>query len=144
MMVPSVLMWPVSALTDCPASTRLTARKAAEDESQQKQLAAAFAASPVIETARKVAADAVRAQNLMAGLALGAGIAALLEMTDVRVRREEDLEDVIPLKVLVGIPHLDTPGEDRHRTLFRRLEFGVVCVIAVVMLVGNAYAFYKS
>jgi len=82
--------------------------------------------------------------GLMAGLAVGAALAALLEMTDVRVRREEDLEDAIPLKVLVGIPHLNAPGEDRSRILFRRIEFGVAGVIAVLMLVGNVYAFYKS
>lgn len=82
--------------------------------------------------------------GLVVGLAVGVGIAALLETTDVRIRREEDLEDAISLKVLVGIPHLNLPGEDRYRTLFRRLEFAAVGVIAVVMLLGNAYAFYKS
>jgi len=82
--------------------------------------------------------------GLMAGFALGAGLTAFLEMTNVRVRQEKDLEAVVPLTVLIGIPHLATPGEDRYRTLFRRMEFGVVVVMAIVILVGNLYAFYKS
>ena len=84
----------------------------------------------------------------LAGLALGfaAGIAltAFLEMTDVRVRQEKDLVDVVPIKVLIGIPRLDAPGEDRTRALFRRMEVGAVVVMAIMVLIGNLYAFYRS
>ena len=82
--------------------------------------------------------------GLMLGFAVGAGLTAFLEMTNVRVRQEKDLEDVVPLKVLIGIPHLDVPGEDRSRILFRRIEIGTAVVMAILMLVGNLYAFYKS
>ena len=82
--------------------------------------------------------------GLMSGLAVGAGLTAFLERINVRVRQEKDLEDAVPLKVLVGIPHLDVPGEDRSRVLFRRLELGAAVVMAMLMLVGNLYAFYKS
>jgi succinoglycan biosynthesis transport protein ExoP len=82
--------------------------------------------------------------GLMLGFAVGAGITAFLEMTNVRIRQEKDLEEAVPLKVLIGIPHLDAPGEDRSRVLFRRIEIGAAVVMAIVMLVGNLYAFYKS
>jgi succinoglycan biosynthesis transport protein ExoP len=82
--------------------------------------------------------------GLMAGFALGAGLTAFLEVTNVRVRQEKDLEGVVPLKVLVGIPHLDTPGESRSRVLLRRLEYCVAVVMVILMLAGNVYAFYKS
>jgi uncharacterized protein involved in exopolysaccharide biosynthesis len=82
--------------------------------------------------------------GLIIGLVVGAGLTALLEMTNVRVRQEKDLEDVIPLKVLVGIPHLGVPGEDGARIRFRRIELGAVVVIALLVLVGNFVAFYKS
>jgi succinoglycan biosynthesis transport protein ExoP len=82
--------------------------------------------------------------GLMAGFALGAGLTAFLEVTNVRVRQEKDLEDVVPLKVLVGIPHLDVPGESRSRVLSRRMEFCVAVVMVILMLAGNVYAFYKS
>ena len=82
--------------------------------------------------------------GLVLGFAAGIGLTAFLEMTDVRVRQEKDLEDVVPIKVLIGMPHLDTPGEDRTRALFRRMEFGAVVLMAILVLVGNLYAFYKS
>jgi polysaccharide chain length determinant protein (PEP-CTERM system associated) len=82
--------------------------------------------------------------GLMWGFAIGAGLTVLPEMINVRVRQEKDLEDAVPLKVLIGIPHLDAPGEDRSRILFQRIEIGAVVVIAILMLVGNLYAFYKS
>lgn len=82
--------------------------------------------------------------GLMLGFAVGAGLTAFLEFTDVRVRQEKDLEDIVPIKLLVGIPHLDVPGEDRSRIRFRRIELGAGVVMAILILVGNLFAFYKS
>jgi uncharacterized protein involved in exopolysaccharide biosynthesis len=82
--------------------------------------------------------------GLMAGVALGFGLAALLEMTNVLVRQEKDLEGLVPTRVLVGIPHLNVPGEDRFQTIFHRLEIGAVAVMALLILAGNLYAFYQS
>src|ERR1700687_3652778 len=82
--------------------------------------------------------------GLIAGIAVGVGLTLVLEMTNVRVRQEKDLKDAIPLKVLIGIPHLDVPGEDRSRVLFQRMELGVVVIMVILMFVGNLYAFYKS
>jgi polysaccharide biosynthesis transport protein len=78
------------------------------------------------------------------GFAVGASLAAFLEVTDVRVRQEKDLEEAVPLKVLIGIPHLNVPGEDRSRILLRRMEISAVVVMGILVLVGNLYAFYKS
>jgi succinoglycan biosynthesis transport protein ExoP len=82
--------------------------------------------------------------GLLLGFAVGAALTAFLEMTNVRVRQEKDLEDAVPLKVLIGIPHLDVPGENRFRVLFRRLELVAAVVMVILILVGNLYAFYKS
>jgi succinoglycan biosynthesis transport protein ExoP len=82
--------------------------------------------------------------GLMAGAALGFGLAAFLEMTNVLVRRQEDLSGLVPTRVLVGIPHLSAPGEDRFITVFHWLEIGAVAAMALLILAGNLYAFYKS
>jgi len=82
--------------------------------------------------------------GLMVGAILGFGLAALLEMTNVLVRQEKDLEGLIPTRVLVGVPHLNTPGEDRFHIVFHRLEIGTAAVMALLILAGNLYAFYKS
>jgi polysaccharide chain length determinant protein (PEP-CTERM system associated) len=82
--------------------------------------------------------------GLLAGAVLGFGLVALLEVTNVLVRQEKDLEELVPTRVLVGIPHLNTPGEDRFHIVFHRLEIGTVAVMAVLILAGNLYAFYNS
>jgi polysaccharide chain length determinant protein (PEP-CTERM system associated) len=82
--------------------------------------------------------------GLMVGAILGFGLAAFLEMTNLLVRQEKDLEGLVPTRVLVGVPHLNTPGEDRFHIVFHRLEMATVGVMALLILAGNLYAFYKS
>ena len=82
--------------------------------------------------------------GLVVGAILGFGLAAFLEMTNLLVRQEKDLEGLVPTRVLVGVPHLNTPGEDRFHLVFHRLEIATVAVMALLILAGNLYAFYKS
>jgi hypothetical protein len=65
-------------------------------------------------------------------------------MTDVRVRHEKDLEDIVGMKLLVGIPHLEVPGEDRSRIRLRRIEMSAAVIMAILVVLGNVFAFYKS
>jgi succinoglycan biosynthesis transport protein ExoP len=82
--------------------------------------------------------------GLALGLALGCGLTALLELTNVRVRQEKQLEELVPAPVLVGIPHLSLPGEGRLRLLFRCLELGTAAAMIISILAGNVYTFYKG
>jgi protein tyrosine kinase modulator len=82
--------------------------------------------------------------GLMFGAVFGLGLAIFLEMKNVLVRREEDLDGLVPTRVLVGIPHLSVPGENRFDTVYHRLEIGAVAVMALLILAGNFYAFYKG
>jgi succinoglycan biosynthesis transport protein ExoP len=82
--------------------------------------------------------------GLALGIALGLGIVALLEFTDVRVRKEKDLVGIVPFNVLVGIPHLSTPSETRSRVLRWRKELCVATAIVFLIVLGNLYAFIKG
>jgi hypothetical protein len=82
--------------------------------------------------------------GLVVGLIAGIGLAALLEMTDIRIRQEKDLDDVVSINMLVGIPHLYIPGEDRTRALLKRVELAAMAAIAILIVTGSFYAFYKS
>jgi succinoglycan biosynthesis transport protein ExoP len=82
--------------------------------------------------------------GLAAGLAIGLGLTIVLELSDVRVRHEKDLEGLVPARVLVGIPHLRTAGEERRRAKLRFLQIGAAAVIVMLMLAGNIYAFLKG
>ena len=82
--------------------------------------------------------------GLALGIALGLGIAAIIEFTDVRVRKEKDLVGIVPVSVLVGIPHLSTPSETRSRVLRWRTELGAATALVVLIVLGNLYAFIKG
>jgi succinoglycan biosynthesis transport protein ExoP len=82
--------------------------------------------------------------GLALGIALGLGIAALLEFTDVRVRKEKDLVGIVPVSVLVGIPHLSTSGETHSRVRRWWTELGAATAIIILIVLGNLYAFVKG
>ncbi len=82
--------------------------------------------------------------GLLAGAGLGLGLALYLELSNALVRAEKDLEDLISTRVLVGIPHLNAPGEDRVKAMAHRLEVGAFAVMALLLMAGNLYAFYKG
>jgi polysaccharide chain length determinant protein (PEP-CTERM system associated) len=82
--------------------------------------------------------------GLLFGASLGLGLIALLELTDVRVRQEKDLVGIVPVSVLVGIPHLSTPGETRSRVRRWWRELGAATALIVLIVLGNLYAFIKG
>jgi succinoglycan biosynthesis transport protein ExoP len=82
--------------------------------------------------------------GLGVGSVLGVGLLALRELTNARVWKAEDLEGAIPARVLVRIPHIDTPWEGRLRAQMRWLEVAAVLAMAIVIAAGNLYAFYKG
>ena len=82
--------------------------------------------------------------GLAGGAALGLGLAFLLELKHNVLRKQQDLDALIPARVLVGIPHLNEPGEDRYKATFRMLEIAAFSAMTVLILIGNLYAFRKS
>jgi succinoglycan biosynthesis transport protein ExoP len=82
--------------------------------------------------------------GLAFGIFLGVSLAAFTELTNVPVRQENDLIDVVPTRVLVGIPHLSVPGEERRRVLRRRLEISAVAGMFLLIVAGNLYVIYKG
>jgi hypothetical protein len=82
--------------------------------------------------------------GLGAGAVFGLLVVALLEFRSVRIWHEKELEDLVPGRVLVAIPHLSVPREDRFRVLFHYLEVGAALGMTAVILVGTFYALYKG
>jgi polysaccharide chain length determinant protein (PEP-CTERM system associated) len=82
--------------------------------------------------------------GLIAGICLGLGLATILELTDVRVRQEKDLEGIVPVRVLVGIPRLSTPKEDYFRVREKWAELGAAVALVMLIVLGNLYALYKG
>ena len=82
--------------------------------------------------------------GLLAGILLGLGLASAIELTDERVRQEKDLEGIVPVRVLVGIPRLYTAEEDQSRVRRWWTELGSAVAIVVLIVLGNLYTFYKG
>src|SRR5579863_1557126 len=78
------------------------------------------------------------------GIAVGFALIAFLELTNVCVQHEKDLEGIVQARVLVDIPPLSSRGEDRLRVLGQWMQVTAVAVIAVLIVAGNLYAFYKG
>jgi polysaccharide chain length determinant protein (PEP-CTERM system associated) len=82
--------------------------------------------------------------GLVLGIAVGIGLAAFLEVTDLRIREEKDLEGLVSARVLVGIPRLSTPREDRLHLVVMLAKLGAAAAIVFFIVVGNLYAYYKG
>jgi polysaccharide biosynthesis transport protein len=82
--------------------------------------------------------------GLGCGIVLGIGLVAMRELTSARVNHEDDLDGIVPGRVLVRIPHLDTPREIRRRRASRLLEAVAVLAMAVLIVAGNLYSFFKG
>ncbi|MGC0772115.1 MAG: hypothetical protein WB543_04210 [Candidatus Acidiferrum sp.] len=82
--------------------------------------------------------------GLALGTGLGLGIATFLELTDVRFRKEMDLEGILPARMLVAIPRLSTPQENHSRLIVHYIELGVIAVVAVLIFTGNLYVYYNG
>lgn len=82
--------------------------------------------------------------GLLLGAVVGAGLVLFLELTNVRVRQEKDLSELTPARVLVCIPHLGTPEEASLGARTRRLEAIAAVAMALFMVAGNFYAFFKG
>jgi polysaccharide biosynthesis transport protein len=82
--------------------------------------------------------------GLIAGAALGMGLVALLELTDVRVWQAKDVEGIVPCRMLVAVPHLSTPREERFGLAVRWVKIGATVAMVVSIVAGNLYSFYKG
>lgn len=82
--------------------------------------------------------------GLGVGLIIGLMLAVLLEFTDVRIQKESDLEGIVSARVLVGIPKLSTPVEDRRRVMLRWVERGAVVAMLIIVVAGNIYSLVKG
>jgi len=84
----------------------------------------------------------------LGGLAMGGFVGVILlalrEVMNGSVRHEDDIDGVVPGRVLVRIPHLDTPHDIRLRAASRMLEWAAVVFMAVLIVMGNLYTFYKG
>src|SRR5947208_47721 len=76
-------------------------------------------------------------EGLLLGIAVGIGLAGLLELTHARVWQEKDLKKLLSVRVLIGIPHLSTPEDQSREALIPWIEGGALAAMFILILVGN-------
>jgi len=81
--------------------------------------------------------------GLFLGAAVGIGLAWLVDVKNERFRQKKDLETLLSVGVLIAIPHLSTPGEQRRAGVKQRLEVAAVAAMFALVLVGNIYIFVR-
>jgi succinoglycan biosynthesis transport protein ExoP len=82
--------------------------------------------------------------GLFLGVFCGLCLAAIMEIVDSRVRHERDLGAIVPARILVALPRLSTPSENRVDRAKFWAELGAATAMALVVIVGNLYVFYKG
>ena len=80
----------------------------------------------------------------MMGLAIGFGLAVFRELTDARIRREEELDDIVPAPLLVGIPRLSTSRENAFLRARTRMEIIAATAMIILVIAGNLCSLYKG
>jgi len=77
-----------------------------------------------------------------AGIGLGLALAFLIDMRDSSFHSEEDLSQRFALPLVVGVPLLLTPNEERSRTRKRALEWVTGSGLIIAVLLAQLYEFY--
>jgi polysaccharide chain length determinant protein (PEP-CTERM system associated) len=82
--------------------------------------------------------------GIAGGVVLAVALIAWSELSDPRVRCEAELERVVPVAVLAGIPTLMTLEEERRRKVNRWLEGAAATLLVLIIVTGNVFTFLIS
>jgi hypothetical protein len=123
------------------ATQKTAANRTASFETQRAESSSRGRASP--DPSLAVSRFLFSVGGLFLGAAVGIASAWLLEINDKRFRAKSDLDNLLPADVLVGIPHLSTPGEQRRALLRRWFEVVALMVMLALVLYENIYIFLR-
>jgi capsular polysaccharide biosynthesis protein len=82
--------------------------------------------------------------GLLGGIILALGMTFLTEFVDDRIRSEDEINRMVSVRVLAGIPHLVTPSEEHAHRRRRILEWCSATLMTVVVVGANLYTFYRG
>ena len=82
--------------------------------------------------------------GLIAGLALALGLTTVIEMTDERVKSEEDLLSVTPVPILAAIPLLQTPAEQERHAWRYHLQIAVAALLVTAIPAITLLTYYRG
>lgn len=77
------------------------------------------------------------------GLLIGVVVVAVLEIADIRIRSDKELKALVPAHLLVSIPRLSTPDEERSGRIKQWLDLCAVTLTIALVVAGNVFALFK-
>ena len=97
-----------------------------------------------MDSARPVSPDRVRINlmGILGGLAVGLGLAALLEYRDTSLKSDDDIVTTLALPVLAVIPVM-TSASERRALRRRRLILAASASVACMMLAAAVMAVWR-
>ena len=81
--------------------------------------------------------------GLIGGALIGLGCLAAVEHVDDCVRGHHDVK-IVDVKVLVEIPHLTTPEEERRQSRWHIAEWCAGLLMVLTIITGNLFTLYKG
>jgi capsular polysaccharide biosynthesis protein len=82
--------------------------------------------------------------GLIAGMILAVGLTALIEITDERVKSEEDLLNVTPVPILIAIPLLQSVADQEKKSWHYRLEMTAALLLMGAIPAITIVTYYKG
>jgi succinoglycan biosynthesis transport protein ExoP len=82
--------------------------------------------------------------GLFLGTVLALGVTVSAEVLDVRIHRDEDLRDLLPIPILAGIPMLQTAVEQRRQQLHRRVEAIAASALMTLIPAMMIFTYYRG
>jgi protein tyrosine kinase modulator len=82
--------------------------------------------------------------GLITGIVFSLGITAMMEVTDERLKSEDDLLSVTPVPILVAIPLLQTPAEQQKQNWHGRLQLAAVVLLMTAIPAITILAYYRG
>lgn len=82
--------------------------------------------------------------GLMVGMVLSLGLTAVTEVTDERLHSEDDLLNVTPVPLLVAIPLMQTPAEQKRSNWHARFELAVAVLLITAIPAITILVYYRG
>ena len=82
--------------------------------------------------------------GVFGGIVAGCVLIFFAESLDDHVRKEEDVTEIVKVRILAGVPHLSTPEEDSRRRVLRVFEWCGAALILALVIAGNVFTFVRG
>ncbi|HEX8926279.1 MAG TPA: XrtA system polysaccharide chain length determinant [Terriglobales bacterium] len=82
--------------------------------------------------------------GVFGGIVVGLVLIFLAETLDDHIRKEEQVTEIVKVRILAGVPHLSTPEQQTKQRSRRALEWCCAMLILALVIAGNVFTFVRG